>query len=128
MSRVIPVNRIPKTTSGKLQRRLLADAYTNGDYDTALAEIDKLLAAAHEQQSGDLSSTEAKLKSICDELIKDKSVNIKDNLFEMGISSLTLMEIHQQIDDAWPGVVDITDLFDNQSIAEVAAFIDSKSS
>lgn len=128
VNQVIPVNRIPKTTSGKLQRRLLADAYTNGEYDAAIAEIDKLLAAAHEQQSGDLSPTEARLKSICDELIKDKNVNIKDNLFEMGISSLTLMEIHQQIDDTWPGVVDITDLFDNQSIAEVSAFIDSKTS
>jgi len=128
VNQVIPVNRIPKTTSGKLQRRLLADAYTNGEYDAAVAEIDSLLAAAHQQQSGDLSPTEAKLKSICDELIKDKTVNINDNLFEMGISSLTLMEIHQQIDDTWPGAVDITDLFDNQSISELASFIDSKTS
>ena len=59
---------------------------------------------------------------------KDKTININDNLFEIGISSLTLTEIHQKIDDTWPGVVDITDLFDNQSIAEVAAFIDSKTS
>jgi len=128
VSQVIPVNRIPKTTSGKLQRRLLADAFINGEYDSAITKIDNLLEAAHEQESGDLSPTESKLKSICDELIKDKTVNISDNLFEMGISSLTLMEIHQKIDDTWPGSVDITDLFDNQSIAELAGFIDTKTS
>ncbi|MEJ2181064.1 MAG: non-ribosomal peptide synthetase, partial [Gammaproteobacteria bacterium] len=126
VNQVIPVSRIPKTTSGKLQRRLLADAYTKGEYDAAINEINSLLAAAHAEESSKLSPTEAKIKTICNELVKDKSVDSNDNLFEMGISSLTLMEIHQQIDDNWPGVVDITDLFDNQSIAEVASFIDSK--
>lgn len=126
VSQVIPVKRIPKTTSGKLQRRLLADAYLQGEYDAEIAEIEKLLAAAHQQASGDMSSTEAQLKAICDEFIKDKNVSLRDNFFEIGISSLTLTEIHQKIDDTWPGIVDITDLFDNQTLAELATFIDSK--
>ena len=126
VSQVIPVKRIPKTTSGKLQRRLLADAYLQGEYDADIAEIEKLLAAAHQQASGDMSSTEAQLKAICDEFIKDKNVSLRDNFFEIGISSLTLTEIHQKIDDTWPGIVDITDLFDNQTLAELATFIDSK--
>ena len=127
VSQVIPVTRIPKTTSGKLQRRLLADAYINGEYDDTIASIEKLLAQAHGEQSGNLSATETLLKSFCDELIKDTEVGTSDNLFELGISSLTLMDLHQRIDDTWPGIVDITDLFDNQSIAELADFIDSKS-
>ncbi|WP_455206440.1 non-ribosomal peptide synthetase [Kaarinaea lacus] len=126
VNRVIPVKRIPKTTSGKLQRRLLADAYLQGEYDKEIAEIENLLAAAHEQASGDLSASEAKLQAICHEFIKDKTLSLHDNFFEIGISSLTLTEIHQKIDETWPGVVDITDLFDNQTLAELAVFIDSK--
>ncbi|WP_455366049.1 non-ribosomal peptide synthetase [Kaarinaea lacus] len=126
VSQVIPVKRIPKTTSGKLQRRLLADAYLQGEYDAEIAEIGKLLAAAHEQTSGDMSPTEARLMAICDEFIKDKSISLHDNFFEIGISSLTLTEIHQKIDDTWPGLVDITDLFENQTLAELAVFIDTK--
>ncbi|WP_455222360.1 non-ribosomal peptide synthetase [Kaarinaea lacus] len=126
VSQVIPVKRIPKTTSGKLQRRLLADAYLQGEYDVEITEIDKLLAAAHQQASGDMSPTEAKLKAICDEFIRDKDISLRDNFFEIGISSITLTEIHQKIDDTWPGLVDITDLFDNQTLADLATFIDTK--
>jgi acyl-CoA synthetase (AMP-forming)/AMP-acid ligase II len=126
VSRVIPVKRIPKTTSGKLQRRLLADAYLQGEYDAEIAEIDQLLAAAHEQAIGDMSSTETRLQTICNEFVKDKNLSLHDNFFEIGISSLTLTEIHQKIDDTWPGLVDITDLFDNQTLAELATFIDTK--
>jgi len=126
VTRVIPVKRIPKTTSGKLQRRLLADAYLQGEYDTEIAEIDRLIAAAHAQASAGLSASEERLQAICRELIKDKTLSRDDNFFEIGISSLTLTEIHQKIDETWPGVVDITDIFDHQTLAELAAYIDAK--
>jgi len=126
VSQVIPVKRIPKTTSGKLQRRLLADAYLQGEYDAEISQIEKLLATVHQQSGGDMSPTEERLKAICDEFIKDKDIRLQDNFFEIGISSITLTEIHQRIDDTWPGMVDITDLFDNQTLAELAAFIDAK--
>jgi hypothetical protein len=126
VGRVIPVKRIPKTTSGKLQRRLLADAYVQGEYDQEIAQIDGLLAAAHAHASGGLSASEARLQAICNELIKDKIISRDDNFFEIGISSLTLTEIHQKIDETWPGIVDITDIFDHQTLAALAAFIDAK--
>jgi len=126
VEQVIPVNRIPKTTSGKLQRRFLGDAYLNGEYDTVLSDIEIILNSAHEEQKGDLSDTEFKLKAMFDDVIKDKSITVQDNFFETGISSLNLTEVHQEIDEAWPGVVDVTDMFEHQSIAELASFIDSK--
>ena len=53
-------------------------------------------------------------------------IAIHDNFFETGISSLTLTEIHQRVDETWPGLVDITDMFEHQTIAELARFIDEK--
>ena len=126
VAHVIPVNRIPKTTSGKLQRRLLGDAYLNGDYDEVIAQIQAQLDAVHVQDTGELTQTEFRIKSIFNEAVKDKPITVQDNVFETGISSLTLTEIHQQIDEVWPGVVDVTDMFEHQTIAELAAFIDSK--
>ena len=126
VAHVIPVNRIPKTTSGKLQRRLLGDAYLNGDYDEVISQIQAQLDAVHVQDTGDLTQTEFRIKSIFNEAVKDKPITVQDNVFETGISSLTLTEIHQQIDEVWPGVVDVTDMFEHQTIAELAAFIDSK--
>ena len=126
VAHVIPVNRIPKTTSGKLQRRLLGDAYLNGDYDEVISQIQAQLDAVHVQDTGELTQTEFRIKSIFNEAVKDKPITVQDNVFETGISSLTLTEIHQQIDEVWPGVVDVTDMFEHQTIAELAAFIDSK--
>jgi acyl-CoA synthetase (AMP-forming)/AMP-acid ligase II len=126
VAHVIPINRIPKTTSGKLQRRLLGDAYLNGEYDEVISEIQAQIEAAHAQDSGDLSQTEFRIKTIFNEAVKDKPIGVQDNIFETGISSLTLTEIHQQVDEIWPGVVDVTDMFEHQTIAELAAFIDSK--
>ena len=59
--------------------------------------------------------------------MQDKDLTVQDNFFEMGISSLTLTEIHQTIDDTYPGIVDITDMFEYQTLRELAGFIDSKS-
>ncbi|MEJ2360316.1 MAG: non-ribosomal peptide synthetase [Gammaproteobacteria bacterium] len=126
VAQVIPVNRIPKTTSGKLQRRLLGDAYLAGDFAEVIAQIRSQLDAAHVQDLGDLTATEHRIKTIFNEAIKDKPLTVQDNIFESGISSLTLTEIHQQIDEVWPGVVDVTDMFDYQTIAELAAFVDGK--
>ncbi len=123
---VVPVQRIPKTTSGKLQRRILGDAYLQGEFDAALAQIDQLIVAAHAQSSHGLGTTAAALLDVFHQFIKDKALNADDNFFEVGISSLTLTEIHQRIDEIYPGVVDVTDLFEYQTVNEVAKFIDSK--
>ena len=123
---VIPVNRIPKTTSGKLQRRLLGDAFLNGEYDAVLGEIQQVLSAVHAEQKGDLSETEYKLKAIFQEIEKDKVIDVQDNFFEIGLSSLSLTEVHQEIENQYPGLLDITDMFEYQSVRELAAFLDQK--
>ncbi len=123
---VIPVQRIPKTTSGKLQRRLLGDAYLDGEYDPVLQQLEALIAAHREQDSAGMTQTEQRLKVYFDEAEQDKGIAIHDNFFETGISSLTLTEIHQRVDETWPGMVDVTDMFEHQTIAELARFIDEK--
>ena len=46
-----------------------------------------------------------------------------DNLFEVGLSSLTLTEIVLAIDERYPGKGDINDLFDVPTLREVADFL-----
>lgn len=127
ISHVIPVPRIPKTTSGKLQRRILADAYMDGDYDESIRQIEQLIDASLHQSHADMSATEIALKKVFDDIVTDKAISLEDNFFEIGISSLTLVEISLKIDDAWPGKVDIDDIFTYQTMTELARFIDGKS-
>ncbi len=46
VAQVIPVKRIPKTTSGKVQRHLLEQAHIEGEFDAELAAL-KALREAH---------------------------------------------------------------------------------
>jgi len=48
-------------------------------------------------------------------------------LFEIGISSLSLTQIHERLDQLFPDQVDLTDLFDYPSIAQLATFLEQNS-
>ncbi|MCK5724272.1 MAG: non-ribosomal peptide synthetase, partial [Gammaproteobacteria bacterium] len=126
MDHVIPVKRIPKTTSGKVQRRILGDAYSNGDYVEVLSEIEKLTQSQKTTTDENLTPLQQELKTLCDSVIEAGSLGVNDNFFESGISSLTLAEIHQQIDDRYPGIVDVVDLFEYQTIIELAETMQEK--
>jgi len=123
---VIPVKRIPKTTSGKVQRRILGDAYSEGEYTEVLGEINSLILPKETASDESLTSLQQELKTICDDVMEESTLGINDNFFESGISSLTLAEIHQQIDDRYPGIVDVTDLFEHQTIVELEKFMQEK--
>ena len=127
VAHVVPVKRIPKTTSGKIQRHLLEDDYMNGVYAAELAELDALRAAAHAAGEVKVTSNEIerRIKDICDGAL-ERNIDVNDNLFEIGASSLKLIEIHEQIDRAWPGLVDLTELFDFPTIAELSRHLEGK--
>jgi acyl-CoA synthetase (AMP-forming)/AMP-acid ligase II/acyl carrier protein len=126
VAEVVPVKRIPKTTSGKIQRHLLEENYADGEFDAELQQLAALRAAQRAPESATRSTIEDKLKSICDAALGGKRVDIHDNLFEIGASSLKLIEIHEQIDREYPGKVDLTELFDFPTIAELAQHLQSK--
>jgi acyl-CoA synthetase (AMP-forming)/AMP-acid ligase II/acyl carrier protein len=126
VAEVVPVKRIPKTTSGKIQRHVLEESYADGEFDTELAELAQLRAAQRGPEVGSRTEIEEKLKTICDAALAGKRVDIHDNLFEIGASSLKLIEIHEQIDREYPGKVDLTELFDFPTIAELAQHLQSK--
>jgi acyl carrier protein len=126
VAQVVPVKRIPKTTSGKVQRHLLEQAYADGEFDADLGE----LAQLRERQSGGArvsgSELESRLQEICETVLGGKRVEVGDNLFELGASSLKLIEIHETIDREFPGLIDLTELFDHPTIHDLAKHLEAK--
>jgi acyl-CoA synthetase (AMP-forming)/AMP-acid ligase II/aryl carrier-like protein len=127
VAHVVPVKRIPKTTSGKIQRHLLEEDYVNGVYAAELAELASLRAAAETAGGAKVTSSEIErqIKDICDAAL-ERNIDVHDNLFEIGASSLKLIEIHEQIDRVFPGRVDLTELFDFPTIAELSSHLEGK--
>lgn len=126
VSHVIPVARIPKTTSGKVQRHLLAAAYQRGEFREALAELHELSAAASATTGELRGEIERDLKEICDAFFKDRPVGVHDNLFELGTSSLTLAQIYQRVETLYPDQIEVNDFFEYPTIAELAQYLEDR--
>jgi acyl-CoA synthetase (AMP-forming)/AMP-acid ligase II/acyl carrier protein len=125
VAQVIPVKRIPKTTSGKVQRHLLEKSYVDGEFERELTELEAL-RSAHTGSHLSGSELEGKLQAICEAALPGKRIDVTDNLFEIGASSLKLIEIHENIDREYPGLIDLTELFDHPTIQDLAKHIEGK--
>ena len=126
---VVPVRRIPKTTSGKVQRHLLEQQYLDGSFDADLAALATLrkarAAAAPSRASAD--AIEQRLRAICESELEGRTLDVDESLFDLGASSLKLIAIHERIEQDWPGAIDVTEIFEHPSIRALARLIQSKS-
>jgi aryl carrier-like protein len=127
VAQVVPVKRIPKTTSGKIQRHLLEQQLVDGEFAAELAEVARhggQLAAGGDATSG--GSIEERLLGICNGVLAPRRISAQDNLFEIGASSLKLIEMHEQIDRDYPNLVDLTELFDYPTVEALAKHLSGK--
>jgi acyl-CoA synthetase (AMP-forming)/AMP-acid ligase II/acyl carrier protein len=125
VAQVIPVKRIPKTTSGKVQRHLLEQAHIDGEFDADIAALDTL-RSANGGAAGAGTDLESRLQAICEKVLPGKRIDVNDNLFEIGASSLKLIEIHENIDRDFPGQIDLTEIFDHPTIGQLARHLGAK--
>lgn len=122
---IVPVRRIPKTTSGKLQRHLLEQEYLSGAFDTDLAQLARLRAAEPAAEPSG-NRIEEQLRTICEAELEGRSIEVDESLFDLGASSLKLIGIHERIEQHWPGLIDVTEIFEHPSIRELARLIERK--
>jgi len=118
---VLPVAGLPRTTSGKLQRYRLAQAFERGEYRALHSAVQALVAAP--ECAPARTDIERQLLDICRRVFAGRAIARDQNLFELGADSLMLVAIHEQIEARFPGRVEITDLFDYPTIAALADYL-----
>ncbi|HQU15312.1 MAG: hypothetical protein B7Z66_08170 [Chromatiales bacterium 21-64-14] len=123
---VIPVSRIPQTTSGKFQRYQLAERYAAGEFAAVLEDLATRMGPGADDAAGSGTDVEQNLQDICRRCIDGVPIGLHDNIFEFGTSSLTLARIYEEIEQRYPDTLEITDFFDYPTIAQLAAHIRSR--
>ncbi|MEW5804010.1 MAG: non-ribosomal peptide synthetase [bacterium] len=125
IDRIIPVNNLPKTTSGKLQRYKLIEKYKNGEFDQVLDKIEKMLKgkAALDLSDNAQSEIARKLALIWKQVTHRNAISINDNFFQLGATSIILAQVHAAIEQEYPNKVGITDFFTYPTIAKLSQFI-----
>lgn len=129
VAEVVPVGRIPKTTSGKLQRYALAQAYEDGEFDAVRAELAPLVTAAGAAAAGEGAAegtaTARRLVELCSPLVSGRPLTVRTDLLAIDLNSLALARIHEAIDREFAGRIEVTDLFDYPVLQELARFLDA---
>lgn len=131
---VVPVDRIPRTTSGKVQRLALSRSLLAGEFDAVLgvSAVEPRSEAGTESSgnhgaelANDASpeALEAMMLGFCDDVLDGVRFGPTDNLFEQGMSSIDLAEIHGLIEARYPKGLDIRDFFDQPTIRGLAEIL-----
>jgi acyl-CoA synthetase (AMP-forming)/AMP-acid ligase II len=123
---VIPVRQFPKTTSGKIQRFALARDFEAGKFDAFLAKLAALDADHPDRAGAGAGGVEATLLAICQAALPSRKLTPDDNLFEMGTGSLTLAQIYEKVEVAYPGRLEVTDFFEYPTVRAMAGYLSGK--
>ena len=155
---VLPIRRIPKTTSGKVQRFKLAEDYAQGVFasvmtqpllhplevleipeqkaaetilpadllqsatvpDSLLSEISlpTSISASLEQ-----AEVERQLVDICQHILNTNTIGVHDSYFDIGVSSLQMVQIVDQLEERFDVKVEVTDFFSYPTIAKLAHYL-----
>lgn len=123
---IIPLKKIPKTTSGKIERYKLADNYGNNEFEKVLNDIavlEKDIAKSAGHQDIPKDRIEETLIHIVRNVIGTDSIGLDDNLIEFGGNSILLTNVHSRLDDIYPGIIKISDLFTYPTVRKLAEYI-----
>ncbi|MNO13082.1 Surfactin synthase subunit 1 [compost metagenome] len=136
IANIIPIKRMPKTTSGKVQRYKLAQQYKDGEFTEILQEMNSYAQAFQAEKTEKTEKTAVQLNSkltqseieleiqkICREVLEKEGIGIRDSYFDMGASSLHLVQIVDRIEKKFSLKLEVADLFAYPSIAELAGYL-----
>jgi tyrocidine synthetase-3 len=118
---IIPIARIPKTTSGKVQHFKLTESYQSGQYAPLLAELNQLQNTIGETLTQ--PAVEAWLIETCNRVLEVTDINATDNLFDWGITSLQATRLASYIKE-WSGKdFSVWEVLSNPTITDIAELI-----
>ncbi|HBF36207.1 MAG TPA: peptide synthetase [Firmicutes bacterium] len=122
---IIPVKKIPKTTSGKFMRLKLKEMYQKGDFENIIREIGKLNPESLPLRKFNPADNiiEDQLLRILSWLLMDEDLTLDDNFLEMSCNSLILASFCAQIEKENIARISIVDLFSYPSIRKLAEYI-----
>ncbi|MEW5926514.1 MAG: amino acid adenylation domain-containing protein [Gemmatimonadota bacterium] len=110
-SAYVPLEELPLTPSGKLDRRALpapGGASSGREYVAPRTPTEKLLAG------------------VWAEVLGAERVGLHDNFFELGGHSLLLVRLHARLEEHFAGRVTLTDLFQFSTLSGLAAHLDGR--
>jgi amino acid adenylation domain-containing protein len=103
------VDGLPLTSNGKVNRKALPSIVEND-----------LIRREYEAPTNEV---EQKLAEIWQDILNIDKIGITDNFFELGGTSLQIIKLHHRIELLWPRIMTVPDLFEFNSIRDIANYV-----
>lgn len=122
---IIPVNKIPKTTSGKIQRYRLRKAYLEKEFVDVLEKIKKELQKCIYNRKNTIEPTtvmEKEIRKIWSRVLQleEEQICINDNFNEIGGSSVKATQVLTELESLLDRELSHDILIDRDTIKEIA--------
>lgn len=123
---VVPVRKIYKTTSGKIQRYKLAQMYEMGEFAEVIAQMDEARKEIACTCDSDNETSEVKnaVLKLCQDIFKEKNIGLQNSFFEFEANSLKLASLSAAIHEAFNVEVPLACLFQFSTIRELAEYVE----
>jgi len=120
---LIPLDKaeIPKSSAGKILRYQLKERFDAGEFDPLLKRVDRL--SIDTDFVPPRTPTEDILATIWADILGLEQVGIYNNFFELGGHSLLATQVISRLCDAFSVEIPLIYLFENPTVAELAAKI-----
>lgn len=118
INQIIPVMRIPKTTSGKIQRYRLVESYCKGEMNEKLKEL-KVLRENQNVSATVRDENREKFVNIANELYHIDEDVMNKRLWELEGDSLTAYQFSVQLNSQFHSDIGISDLYGAKTLQDV---------
>jgi acyl-CoA synthetase (AMP-forming)/AMP-acid ligase II/acyl carrier protein len=121
-SRIYFVDDLPKGPSRKIQRlQLVEDAQKRSRCDNNRTQVATAVGEAQPR-------IEERLTALWSQVLKQDRVGLHDNFFDLGASSLHLVEAHSKIQEIFQKDIPIVEMFEHPTISALAQHLRQKES
>jgi acyl carrier protein len=109
----------PKTPNGKIDRKILK------------YQDDKILKSIHsintnDNKKSDHSEIEKTIQTIWEKHLNITHADIHENLFDLGGTSITMMQIASEINETYDTMLDIVEFFDKPNIKAISTYVNNR--
>ena len=126
---LIPAGTLPKTSSGKKQRRACRDQFLAGTLPAIAVWRDDRLGARGEASAATAAppqtETERKIAALWSEVLGVEVGDIHANFFDLGGQSLLAAQLASRMQEAFGFELSLRDLFTHPTVAGLAAWLDA---
>lgn len=124
IQKAIKVARIPKTTSGKIQRYVLRENYLKGDYNVFISELEEIIQKKKSQiRELTKEEIEQQVLKMIGSILHANDLTSHANFFDLGVTSLQVMQLKGHLESYIDEDLDEVIFFKHTNAADLSAYI-----